>query len=49
MLLMSICCAKKLKIMYTSQGTGNTNIRNKVRQKFDVINRQKTDRKMLHI
>ena len=31
--------------MYNLKEMGNTNNRNKVRQKFDDINRQKTDRK----
>jgi len=38
---MSISYAKIFKIMYNIKEMGNTNIRNKVRHKFDVINRQK--------
>ena len=38
---MSISYAKNFKIMYNIKEKGNTNIRNKVRHKFDVINRHK--------
>lgn len=38
---MSISYAKIFKIMYNIKEIGNTNIRNKVRHKFDVINRHK--------
>lgn len=42
---MSICYAKKFKIMYKPEEKDNTIIRNKVRQRFDDIFRHK----ILHI
>ena len=45
MLFMFICYAKNFKIMYKPDKRGNTNIRDKVRHRFDDRNRQK----LLHI
>ena len=42
---MSVCYAKIFKIMYKQKETGYTIIRNKVRHRFDDINRHK----ILHI